>query len=153
MKKRLSSRLTWVYKFGFPLIWAVWISLFAVTIFFESNEKSTLIILIMILAAVPFLTLKSVSFDDDLLYVTGFRGTKVFSILEIRSIDKGNLVGLKPFWSIQIQDQSHKIKIKFIPKLNEELTTLWNEESQWTENTPGNLGEFAYLVNNKKNRQ
>ena len=107
----------------------------------------------MILAAVPFLTLKSVSFDDDHLYVTGFRGTKVFSILEIRSIDKGNLVGLKPFWSIQIQDQSHKIKIKFIPKLNEELTTLWNEESQWTENTAGNLGEFAYLVNNKKNRQ
>lgn len=93
---------------------------------------------------IPFLNLNSISFDNKLIYISGFFGTKVYEIQNIVSINRGFLVGFKPFWNIEIRDGDSIARASFLPKLFAVLSVLWNEEPS------GSLAELEKLV--KENR-
>ena len=145
MRRQLSSRLTFIYKFGFPTIWTLITLGLCGLIYLDSGEIiSASVPLIILPIVIPFIKLKTISFDSGQLYISNGFDKSTYDIKELESINAGHVVGLKPFWDIRLKDKKGEvIKIHFMPKLTEQINYLLTGENN------GQLKEIQEIIKNK----
>lgn len=143
-KKKSSSSLTFVYKVFFPAIWAIMIAGLTGFTYWESGNEWTFLILLMILPMLIFVKIKSISFDNDFIFVSNGLRMEKYEMERLKSVNEGNIMSLDPFFELEILDNNGEVKkIDFMPKIGEQL------KYQFTGKITGRLGELKESLRNK----
>lgn len=142
MKKQLTSRLTFIYKFGVPTIWTIVVlGIIGLTFLDSGGQVASFLPLIMLLAIIPFTRLKAITFDERQIYISDGFEVKTFDIDKLKSINAGHLIGFKPFWDIRLVDKKGEIiKVHFMPKLTEQMYYYMTGENK------GQMKEIKEIV-------
>ncbi|MEX2230577.1 MAG: hypothetical protein WD824_00345 [Cyclobacteriaceae bacterium] len=120
MRKQLSSKLTFIYKFVIPPIWILTLLGLSIFIIIDSQEWLALLMLLMIFIMIPFINLKRVSYDDEYLYISNWFTEKKFDLWKLKKINEGEMTGLDPFFQLEIVDKDNElVKFDFMPRFNE----------------------------------
>ncbi len=127
MKKRLSSRLTFVYK-TFGVIWCLSTLILAIIILVGVQNPLGLFALVMILPSIPFLKLNRITFDEDFIYITKWWKEQKYELGNIKSINEGDITSMDPFFEIEINSLRGTIKFEFMPKFIENLTFFFKKK-------------------------
>jgi hypothetical protein len=127
MKKRLSSRLTSVYK-TFGVIWCLLILVLTIIILATAQNPLGLFALVMILPSIPFLKLNKITFDENFIYITKWWKEQKYELGNIKSINEGDITSMDPFFEIEIYSLSGTIKFEFMPKFIENLTFFFKKK-------------------------
>ena len=120
MRKQLSSKLTFIYKFVIPPIWTLILLGLSIFIIIDSQEWLALLMLLMIFIMIPFINLKRVSYDDEYLYISNWFTEKKFDLWKLKKINEGEMTGLDPFFQLEIVGKDNElVKFDFMPRFKE----------------------------------
>lgn len=129
MRKQLSSKLTFIYKFVIPPIWTLVLLGLSIFIIIDSQEWLALLMLLMIFLMIPFINLKRVSYDDEYLYISNWFTEKKFDLWKLKKINEGEMSGLDPFFQLEIVGKDNElVKFDFMPRLDEATKYLFSRQ-------------------------
>lgn len=129
MRKQLSSKLTFIYKFVIPPIWILTLLGLSIFIIIDSQEWLALLMLLMIFIMIPFTNLKRVSYDDEYLYISNWLTEKKFDLWKLKKINEGEMSGLDPFFQLEIVDKDNElVKFDFMPRIKEATKYLFSRQ-------------------------
>jgi hypothetical protein len=129
MRKQLSSKLTFIYKFVIPPIWTAILLVLSIFIIIESQEWLALLMLLMIFIMIPCINLKKVSFDDQYLYISNWFSEKRFDLRKLKRVNEGELSGFDPFFQLEIIGKDNElVKFDFMPKFKEAKKYLFSRQ-------------------------
>jgi len=122
MKKDLSGKLTYVFKFVLPFIWTGLVIFGALSIYKMNGEKWTFLLLfVMLLPLLLVFKPKFVSYDDQHIYISNGRTRRIFDIANLKSINEPYNFN-DPFFEIELhEDDGQTAKFEFIARLDEQL--------------------------------
>ena len=114
--KRISSQLTFVFKYVIPGVWALILLLLAVIALIGLHFMAFLFILILFLPVVNLLKLNWVSFDDFFVFISNGRRQRIYELKQIKSINEPNGIW-DPFFELEIYEKNGEvIKFDFMPQ-------------------------------------
>lgn len=113
---RISSQLTFVFKYVIPGVWALILLLLAVTALIGLHFMVFLFILILFLPVVNLLKLNWVSFDDFFVFISNGRRQRIYELKQIKSINEPNGIW-DPFFELEIYEKNGEVsKFDFMPQ-------------------------------------
>jgi hypothetical protein len=123
MKRNISSDMTFVYKFPFPIIWIIGFCI--TTIIIIKTGGFIFLSLILISATVAgtlflywgCMRLKVVKMDDEYLYISNFFKEIAVHKNNIAKITEITFINIHPIWIHLKESTEFGIKIMFMPKL------------------------------------
>ena len=122
MKKELSSRLTFAYKFVIPTLWISVVVFVTIFIYFDSRHPGNFLMLLMILPILFFIRLKKVSFDSGFIYVSNWRRETAYELSNLKSINESDMTRFDPWFELEIRNKKGEIeKIDFMPKVMDDM--------------------------------
>jgi hypothetical protein len=118
MKKELSGKLTYVYKFILPFVWTGLVIFASLSIYNMNGEKWTFLLLfVMLLPMLMVFKPKFISYDDSHIYISSGRTKRMFDITNLKSINEPyNFTD--PFFEIELYDDDGQT-VKFEGRLLE----------------------------------
>ncbi len=137
MKQRLSSRFTVLLKIfviAVGIVFIIGMTLFLIYTPFQTGHIFFLLVcLLMLLPFRTFVRLKTISFDHDYIYVSGWKEEKVYELKKLKAINEGNFRTIDPFFELELRNERGEIdKVDFMPKMMEDF------EFRFQETTPAN---------------
>ena len=122
MKKELSGKLTYVYKFIPPFVWTGLVIFGTLSIYKMNGERWTLLLLfVMLLPMLLVLKPKLVSYDDRHIYVSSGRTKRTFDITKLKSINEPYNFN-DAFFEIELyDDDGQTLKFEFIARIDEQV--------------------------------
>jgi hypothetical protein len=147
MEKKLSSKLTIVYKIFLPILWIMLIVGLTTFIFLDSNDPKTFLMLFMLIPILLLIKIQQITYDNERIYIQNWRSTKTFELKNIIAINEGSIISLDPFFEIEIKTVDGTIiKIEFMPKVSELLNFML------TNKYTGNLFDLKSKIIDIKNK-
>lgn len=100
LKTNISSSLTPIYKFGFPVIWVGGFSIGTALMYYRHVPQASLFFLITVIGAVLLIPLgvklKYVEIDDNIVYLKGVMQQVTIPISEVVSVRQVLAINIKP---------------------------------------------------------
>lgn len=114
--KRISSQLTFVFKYIIPGVWAFILLLLAVIALIGLHFMAFLFILILFLPMVNLIKLNWIRFDDYFVFISNGRRQCIYELNQIKSINEPNGIW-DPFFELEIYEKNGEVsKFDFMPQ-------------------------------------
>lgn len=114
--KRISSQLTFVFKYIIPGVWALILLFLAVIALIGLHFMAFLFILILFLPMVNLIKLNWIRFDDYFVFISNGRRQCIYELNQIKSINEPNGIW-DPFFELEIYEKNGEVsKFDFMPQ-------------------------------------
>ncbi len=149
-KNKLSSRLTFAYKYFVITFFTIILIFLVFSLYFQftSIEKPVLLVLIFfsilfILLAIPLVKLKYVSYDKSVTCIKGFRNELIIQNKQVKTIKRYMLYFYKITYNMHGKDRC----ILFLPHIGEVMISIIGK--------PKSIRKYQNIINagNASNKQ